>query len=127
MTDVPSPPKKSVLDSPWYWLYVFSAAALAALFLAGPRYAQRQAQLERNYQARQRAVQHRVGEAPSTPLSEPSRTHIPLWPLFGVLSVLLLIAWWKLGRRQPGGPLATEPEPSPHGVTPTPPPDHVPS
>jgi hypothetical protein len=89
-----------MLDSPWYWLYLFSAAALAALFLAGPRYEQRQAQLERSYQARQRAVQHQVGETPSTPLSEPTRTTIPLWPLFGVLSVLLLVAWWGLWNRK---------------------------
>lgn len=100
MNESPPTRRKSVLDSPWYWVYLFSAAALAALFLAGPRYAARQAQLERNYQSRQRAVQHRLGETPSTPLSDVSRTTIPLWPLFAVLSVVLLLAWWQLWRNK---------------------------
>jgi hypothetical protein len=98
MNESPPTRRRSVLDSPWYWVYLFSAAALAALFLAGPRYAARQAQLERNYQSRQRAMQHRVGETPSTPLSSENQTTIPLWPLFSLLSVLLLLAWWQLWR-----------------------------
>jgi hypothetical protein len=100
MSELPPAERKSVLDSPWYWAYLFTAAALAALFLAGPRYAARQAQLERNYQARQRGVQHRVGETPSTPLSDSSRTIIPLWPLFAILSTVLVMTWWGLWRRK---------------------------
>jgi hypothetical protein len=118
MTESPSTDRKSVLDSPWYWVYLFSAAALAALFLAGPRYAARQAQLERNYQARQRAVQQRVGETPSTPLSDTGRTSIPLWPLFAVLSLLLMMAWWQLWRKKLPRVATDEPPPptpqSPH-------------
>lgn len=91
--------RRSLLDSPWYWAYVFLAAALAALFLMGPRYAQRQAQIERNYQARQRAAQYRAGEAPRTPLSDEERTAIPLWPLFLVLSALLAVTWYAVWRR----------------------------
>src|SRR5690606_35529092 len=103
--NAPEPARRSLLDSPWYWAYVFVAAALAALFLMRPRFDARQAQIERNYQARHRSVQVRVGERPRTPMSEEGRTSIQLWPLFLVLSLLLVttgIGVWQRTRRAPG-------------------------
>ena len=39
-------------ESIWFWIVCFSAAGLLALTAIGPKYAQRQAQIERQYQAR---------------------------------------------------------------------------
>jgi hypothetical protein len=49
-----SPPPHS--DSPLYWLLLFGSAAIAALVLIEPKFAQREARLERMYHARQRAA-----------------------------------------------------------------------
>ncbi|MCA9225875.1 MAG: hypothetical protein KDA47_09705 [Planctomycetales bacterium] len=99
-----TPPRKSILESPWYWLYLFCTAGLIALMLAGPKYQARQAQLERNYQGRERANQRAAGQSPDTPLSTESDTLIRLEPLYFGLGALLVIAWailwWQhFGRR----------------------------
>lgn len=95
-------------DSPWYWLYLFATAGLVALVLMGPKYALRQAQLERNYQGQQRANQHRVGIAPDTPLSSRDETYIQLWPLylvlFGLLGAAWIGLWWRRFQRPTHSP-----------------------
>ncbi len=83
-------------DSPWYWLYLFATAALVALVLMGPRYAARQAQLERNLQGRQRAAQQAAGDQPTTPLTAEDQPTIRLSPLYAIMAVLLLAAWTGL-------------------------------
>jgi len=80
-------------DSPWYWLYVFATAGLIALVIIGPKFSARQAQMERNYQGRQRANEHRVGLTPDTPLSTSEHTYIRLWPLYVMLFALLAVGW----------------------------------
>lgn len=80
-------------ESPWFWLYLFAAAGLVALVLAGPRYIARQVQLERNLQGHQRAVQVRAGQAPQAPLTPEGRPQIQLTPLYAILAVLLLLGW----------------------------------
>jgi len=49
-----SPPPLS--DSPLFWLLLFSGAAIVAIVAIGPKFAQREARLERMYHARQRAA-----------------------------------------------------------------------
>lgn len=106
MFDVPSfmsvflaanPSCSAMTDSPWYWIYLFCTAGLIALVLAEPRFSARQAQIERNYQARQRAVQRVAGREAVTPLSTPSDTSITLRPLYVLLGLLLAVAWGRLG------------------------------
>jgi Na+/proline symporter len=94
--EVARPP---ITDSPWYWLYLFATFALVALFVMSPKFYARQAQIERNSQARQRAVQQRVGEEPSAPLSDEAHTTISLWPLYTIMSMLLLAGWIGLWHR----------------------------
>jgi hypothetical protein len=111
--DAARPSRPSITDSPWYWLYLFATAGLLALLLIGPKFTARQAQLERNYQGRQRALQHRAGEAPHTPLSTPKDTAIRLGPLYTVLLVLLLAGWsglWLRHVRQKKTSLYAAPE-----------------
>ena len=87
---------KSVIDSPWYWLYLFCAAGLVALLIMGPKYTSRQSQIEQKSQARQRAAQQVSGQQPNTPLSTDETIVIRLWPLYSVLGVLMLVATLKL-------------------------------
>ena len=105
MADSSSPVRKSILESPWYWVYAFCAAALVALLLVAPKFGARQAQIERQYQGRQRAAQQLQGRAPTTPLSTQDNTSIRLWPLYTLIAAAFIVSWLVLwfrhfGRRQ---------------------------
>ena len=73
--------ERSVTDSPWFWVCLFATAALIGLAAIGPKYAKRQAQIEREFQGRQRAAQNVQGQTPSVALSTPEQTLITLRPL----------------------------------------------
>ncbi len=88
-----SRPPRSIADSPWFWAYVFATAGLIALALIGPKFARRQAQIEREFQGRQRAAQTIHGQAPSGELSTAERTMLTLQPLFLGLAAITTIAW----------------------------------
>jgi hypothetical protein len=87
-------------DSPWFWACLFSVAALIGLALISSKYGKRQAQIEREFQGRQRAAQNVQGQSPDVPLSTPNETIIPLWPLALGLAALIPIAWFIFWRRQ---------------------------
>ena len=93
----PSHPR-SITESPWYWAYVFCTGGLIALVVMGPRYTQRQTQIEQNLQKRQWAAQHVAGQAQSDLLPGSEEMSITLWPLFVVLGSILAVAWIKLIR-----------------------------
>jgi hypothetical protein len=80
-------------DSPWFWAYLFTTAALIALALIGPKFTARQAQIEREYQGRQRAAQNIQGQEPTGDLSMAEKTLISLRPLFFGLAAITTIAW----------------------------------
>src|SRR5688572_21680355 len=89
-------PRRSITESPWYWVYLFCTAGLVALVLAGPKFAARQSQIERKAQGRQRAAQHLSGQEPVTALSDAENTQISLRPLFYSLGGILVVAWMHL-------------------------------
>ena len=94
MSDVrPLPP---ITDSPWYWLYLFCTAGLVALVIMGPKFAARQAQIERKSEARQRAALQVSGETPMATDSEAEATAINLQPLYLILAIGLGFAWLRL-------------------------------
>jgi hypothetical protein len=84
---------RSLTDSPWFWAYLFATAALIALALIAPKYAERQADIERQFQGRQRAAQQAQGQEPNVELSTAERTLITLQPLFITLAAVTIIAW----------------------------------
>src|SRR5213080_3023413 len=84
---------RSIADSPWFWAYLFGTAALIALALIGPKFQSRQAQIERQYQGRQRAAEIQNGQEPTGELSSAERTLITLSPLFLGLAAMTAIAW----------------------------------
>ena len=95
-------------DSPWFWAYLFSTAALIGLALVGPKFSLRQTQIEREFQGRQRAAQNLNGQEPSVEMSATGRTLITLRPLFFALAAITMFAWfvfWRThmasGGRQP--------------------------
>ncbi|MBM3998267.1 MAG: hypothetical protein FJ297_01785 [Planctomycetes bacterium] len=98
--NAPKPCSAPITDSPWFWLYLFATAGLAALMLMEPRIASRQSQIERNMQGRTRAARVRAGETPSTPLSDPARPVLTLKPLHALLAALLVVAWAGLFARR---------------------------
>ena len=85
---------EKLTDSPWFWGYIFATAALIGLALAAPKYSSRQAQLERQFLARQeggQAVKGAGGE--SIPPAHEKNLILSLVPLFLICGTLLVIAW----------------------------------
>jgi len=80
-------------DSPWFWAYLFVTGALVALVLAGPKYVQRQPQIERQFAARQSGGQAIVGADGPIPASTSDDMILSLRPLYVALAVLLAVAW----------------------------------
>jgi hypothetical protein len=116
------PPQRSATDSPWFWAYVFATSGLIALALIGPKFARRQAQIEREFQGRQRAAQTINGQEPSGPLSTAERTMLTLQPLFVGLAAITTIAWIIFWRSRPklSTPLQGVPPSRTHPLNPEP-------
>jgi hypothetical protein len=102
-----------VTDSPWFWVLIFSLMALFILVLMGPKIGRRQAKIELNYQARERAAAEQdAGNNPARgersdeladrrAFATPEHTLVPLWPLTTILLVVVLISWAMLILRGP--------------------------
>jgi hypothetical protein len=80
-------------DSAWFWTYLFATAGLVALFLAGPRYIERQPQIERQFAARQSSGQVVMGRDGPIPHSTSERMIVSLRPLYAVCAAALTSAW----------------------------------
>ena len=106
--------KKSITESPWHWVYLFSTAVLIAIVLLGPKIIERQTIDERNYQARQRTYQQASGEQPDIPLSTNDNQLITLQPLIITFAIVLavswIILWYKHFYRRDQEPLAKDVE-----------------
>jgi hypothetical protein len=48
--------RPGITDSPWFWLFAFSAIGLIGLLAVSPKYDDRQKRLEARYEGRQRAL-----------------------------------------------------------------------
>ena len=89
------PPVRSLTDSVWFWVYLFGTGGLVALYITGPKYRQRQTQLERQFSARQSGGQAVSGvDGPVDPTN--SEQIISLDPLVVLMGTLLAIGWFGL-------------------------------
>jgi hypothetical protein len=114
----PAPSRPQLSDSPWFWVYLFTTFALIVLMVMRPRVQERQAQIERKAQGRQRAMEQAAGQTPQTPLSTPEKTVIPLTPLFVVLGTAWVLSWFMLLRHFRRFPTADQWPSPPHEPSP---------
>jgi hypothetical protein len=94
--------KPFVTDSPWFWACLFASAGLVVLWYFSGQYAQRQLRIERQGQARLRAVEIAADGQARTAVSTPGNLQLPLRPIFIILAVLLAVGWsmfWLQRRR----------------------------
>lgn len=102
------PKRRRLVESPWFWGYLFACGAAAGLLLGTPKYRTRQAQLEKQYRARVAAGQ--TTEIPGVIAStdQPGNTFVPLWPLFALCAVVVLVVGaglaWTQFRARTGSP-----------------------
>ena len=89
---VTSAARRPASDSPWFWAYLFGTAALLALAVIGPKYGQRQAQIERQFQGREWAAQNEAGVTTEVEMSTSDETLISLRPLFLGLAAITSVA-----------------------------------
>jgi hypothetical protein len=99
-------PSRPLTDSPWWWGYLFGVAALIALFLIAPKYARRQAQLERQFEGRERAWEQKLRPTPP-PAAAQERPDpaliLPLRPLVVLVGALTIAAWLAFWFSRRGG------------------------
>jgi len=92
----PHSTKPPLTDSPWFWLLLFSTAALGALAAIGPKYVQRQAAVERRFEARQEIARRKAAGAsivqePEAPPPE-HELLVPLRPLIALAGLVWVAA-----------------------------------
>ncbi len=102
------PARTPVTDSPWFWLALFLVGALCALGVVAPKYAYRQARLERMNDTREQ-IRRRLAEspedqpandaldAPALDVNDRGPRAAPLDPLAMVLSLLLAVVAIGIG------------------------------
>jgi hypothetical protein len=107
----PSPSaNEPVTDSPWFWLGLFSLAALAALVVIGPKFQRRHARLELQSEVRQQVWRQRVEQSPasnSPATGQPAADAVAmraggvwLWPLAAVALAVTSVCWTMLWRQR---------------------------
>ncbi len=104
MSEAVESKRKPITESPWYWFYLFATTGLIFLVVMSPKFSSRQAQVERQGQGRQRAIQQQLGQTPTTEMSTSDNTRVTLRPLYWILGGVLVVAWvglWWSRFRQP--------------------------
>ena len=108
MSEPLSPQREPITDSPWFWLYLFATVALILLVVFRGKLDMRQANIERQHQARQIANQlPGNSDAVKVDVSTPGNTLIGLNYLFAILGILVSIGWarlWYVRFRKPPAP-----------------------
>ena len=87
---------KIVSESPWFWLCLFTTVGVVMLVSFSPKIGLRQAQLEREFAARQAAGQT------VAPPADPGKLAIDLQPLLLLLAAIVVCSWvalwWQVRR-----------------------------
>ena len=104
-----------ITDSPWFWVLVFSLDGPAALWWrSAASMARRQANIERQYQARERVAEKLAAEnnpaaaeriddpEPGVRIATPGDKLIPIWPLAALLGLISVVAAAMLYRGPAG-------------------------
>jgi len=103
MSQIHPEPPASVTESPWFWVMLFSLAGLAAVFTVGPKFERREAGIEQNFHARERALGREAFDKPSddaAPQPAPWRPIFTLGPIAAILICIAVVAMFNVFRLQ---------------------------
>jgi hypothetical protein len=96
--------QSGITDSAWFWALIFALMGLVALFAMHGKYSRRQANIERNYQARTRVAEQVATENNSPEpdrmdhlevrrdFAKPDENLVPLWPLAVLLGGVAIVS-----------------------------------
>lgn len=113
MSATPAPQQEPITDSPWFWLYLFATTALILLVVFRSKLDIRQAEIERQHQARELASQTLEAGQDAAPSDSPITVSTPENTLIGwsyiyvVLGLLVSVGWvrlWYVRFRKPDDP-----------------------
>jgi hypothetical protein len=96
----------SVSDTPWFWLMLFSLAALAAIATIGPKFERREQSIETKFHARERGLHREAVEQPADdapgelPEWNPIFTLGPIAAVIGVVAIVSLMGVVRFHRRR---------------------------
>jgi hypothetical protein len=91
----------SATESPWFWLLIFSLAALAAIATIGPKFERREEAIETKFHARERAVGREAIERPADDAAQDAPQWQPIFtlgPIAGVVALVAVVAMVNLVR-----------------------------
>jgi hypothetical protein len=107
---MPESPKvvPPVTDSPWFWVMLFSLAALAGIATIGPKFERREQAIETKFHARERGLKREAAEpATAAEGSDAAVAQEPHWepifsvgPIMAVVGAVALLAFVQLIRLQ---------------------------
>ena len=85
-------------DSPWFWVYLFGAAALIAMFLIGNKADTVQAQRDGNFTRRQASLDRQAGKTLADPqpaaAAEPGdERYVDFTIFYGIIGAVTVFAW----------------------------------
>jgi hypothetical protein len=82
----------SATDSPWFWVLIFSLAALAAIATIGPKFERREEAIETKFHARERATGREAIERPADDATQDGPQWQPIFTLGPIAAVVALVA-----------------------------------
>lgn len=130
-----APSRTPLVENPWFWVHLFSAAALIGLLLIGPKAEQVQAQRDGNFTRRQRSLERQAAQQTQARTTvEASRTahesaafesveegdeaegerYVSFAPFYLVLSFVMAGSWIMLWRQHFRRPTSRSTSPQGH-------------
>jgi hypothetical protein len=107
MPDHLHPPRRSISESPWYWIYLFCTVGLVLLVLMEPKVIALLARDTNQAVGRQRAWQQQMGQDPAAEMATAEQMKRFVRSLYAILGSVLLVGWivfwWQQYRRRLGG------------------------
>jgi len=91
----------SATESPWFWVLIFSLAALAAIATIGPKFERREEAIETKFHARERATGREAIEKAGDDATQDGPRWRPIFtlgPIAGVVAVIAAVAMVNLIR-----------------------------
>jgi hypothetical protein len=82
----------SATESPWFWVLIFSLAALAAIATIGPKFERREEAIETKFHARERAVGREAIEKPAEDTAQDGPQWQPIFTLGPIAAAVALVA-----------------------------------